>query len=338
VVVPFVTNQPDVFEQRFPWIGGDLQTVRNYFVRPNTTLGDGPSERLEIPLDDGSGDRLLAALDRPPGPDGGKALVVLIHGLTGCEESYYMLNTARFWLRQGHAVLRLNLRGAGPSRRVCSEQYHAGRSRDLAATLSGLPPELLCAGVIAIGYSLGGNVLLKYLGEEGTNAPVRFAASVSAPIDLSATAQRFHRPRNWLYQRRMLSWMKAESTAPGAKISDAERQAIERARSVWEFDDAFIAPRNGFDGAEDYYARCSAVGFLRGISVPTLLIQSRDDPWIPSAPYEAAARLGNRHLSLRLTEHGGHVGFHGRGAKMPWHDRLIAAEIDRLPADAFSSS
>jgi predicted alpha/beta-fold hydrolase len=68
------------------------------------------------------------------------------------------------------------------------------------------------------------------------------------------------------------------------------------------------------------------------------LIQSRDDPWIPSAPYEAAARLGNRHLSLRLTEHGGHVGFHGRGAKMPWHDRLIAAEIDRLPADAFSSS
>ena len=279
-----------------------------------------------MPTDDGSGDRLVLALDTPLNPQSGKAAIVIVHGLTGCQDSFYVLNTARFWLDRGHTVLRLNLRAAGPSRDLCSEQYHAGRSRDIAAMLAGLPADLTRSGIIAIGYSLGGNILLKYLGEEGANTPVRFAASVSAPIDLAASARRFHRARNWGYQRWLLSRMKAEATAPGAAIGEDERRAIKQARSVWAFDDTYVAPCNGFDGAEDYYARCSALGFLAGIKVTTVLVQARDDPWIPSAPYEAAGRLGNRNLAVRLTDRGGHVGFHGRGHTIPWHDRIIAVE------------
>lgn len=321
---------PDAFRQRFPWIGRDLQTVRNYIIRPSATISIGTTTRVEIPMADGTGDRLVAALDAPEPKIEDKALVVLIHGLTGCQDSYYILNTGRFWLGRGHAVLRLNLRGAGPSRALCAEQYHAGRSRDVSAALAALDPSLTEGGVIAIGYSLGGNVLLKYLGEAGSRADVQFAASVSAPIDLAATSRRFHRARNWLYVRWLLSRMKAEATAPAAAISESERRAIKGARSVWAFDDAFIAPRNGFDGAADYYAQCSATGFLGEIRVPTLLVQARDDPWIPSAPCEQLDRLGNRHLSLRLTDRGGHVGFHGRGATTPWHDRVVAGWIEKL--------
>jgi predicted alpha/beta-fold hydrolase len=322
------SGQTGEFRQRFPWIGGDLQTVRNYLIRPPASIGNGTTQRIELPAGDETGDRFVLALDTPQQPDPGRPLVVVIHGLTGCQDSFYVLNTARFWLGRGHAVLRVNLRAAGPSRQLCREQYHAGRSRDIAAVLAGLPYELTRSGVIAIGYSLGGNVLLKYLGEEGGRALVRFAASVSAPIDLAASARRFQRARNWFYQRWLLSRMKAEATTPSAAISGEERLAIIGSRSVWEFDNRYVAPRNGFDGAEDYYARCSAIGFLGGIKVTTLLIHARDDPWIPPAPYEAAERLGNRHLVHRLTDRGGHVGFHGRGSRTPWHDRLIAVEAD----------
>jgi len=325
-----MTSEPGRFRQRFPWLGGDLQTVRNYIVRPKPWQGVGQSDRLEIPLNDGTGDRLVTALDWPSGTGSSKPLVLLIHGLTGCQDSFYILNSMRHWLGRGHPVLRLNLRAAGPSRPLCSEQYHAGRSRDLAAALAALSGDFVRNGVIAIGYSLGGNVLLKYLGEEGASAPVRFAASISAPIDLSATAARFLRARNVLYQRWLLSGMKAEATAPGAAIDEREREAIMTAHSVWQFDDAYIAPRNGFAGAEDYYAQCSAARFLGGIRIPTLLIHARDDPWIPSTSYEAARGQGSSHVAIRLTVRGGHVGFHGRGSLVAWHDRIIAAELDAV--------
>lgn len=323
-----MTHSLDEFRQRFPWIGGDLQTVRNYLVRRPTAIEAGTTRQIKIPTADGSGDQLVLALNKPHGPSPGKALVMIFHGLTGCQDSFYVLNTARFWLDRGHVVLRVNLRAAGPSRSLCSEQYHAGRSRDVEAMLSGLPADLIRPGVIAVGYSLGGNILLKYLGEAGSATPVTFAASVSVPIDLAASARRFHRARNWVYKRWLLSRMKAEATAPGAVVSEDERQAIDRSRSVWEFDDRYVAPRNGFGGAEDYYARCSAMAFLGGIRVPTVLIQSRDDPWIPSAPYEATGRSGNRHLTVRLTDRGGHVGFHGRGSAVAWHDRIAARHAD----------
>ena len=146
-------------------------------------------------------------------------------------------------------MVRLNLRGAGPSRPLCGEQYHAGRSGDLAAAISALAPELAANGILAIGYSLGGNMLLKYLGEAGSGGAIRCAAAVSAPIDLAAASRRFHRRRNWVYTRWLLSRMKEETLAPGARLSGAERAAISSSRTIWDFDETFVAPRNGFDGA-----------------------------------------------------------------------------------------
>ncbi len=316
------------FRPRFPWLGGDLQTLRNFLLLTArgdvTDLGRWPAERQLLAMDDGSGDRLAASLHRPaPIAAQRRAPVLLIHGLTGCEDSSYIRASTAHLLAAGHPVIRLNLRGTGPSRATCRLQYHAGRSQDLVDAIAALPRDLVADGLYAVGYSLGGNVLLKLLGEGRANLPIRAAASVSAPIDLARSARRITHWRNRLYHRWLLGRMIAEAV-PGT-ASAAERDAVLTARTVIEFDDRFVAPRNGFAGAADYYRRCSAAAYLDGIGVPTLVIHALDDPWIPGTIYRDVDWPANPALTPLLPARGGHVGFHAAGDTVAWHDRRIAA-------------
>jgi uncharacterized protein len=318
---PPITWPP--FVPRFPWWGGDLQTLANRF-HPPATLVPHASERRSFALRDGTGDTLLAMLDRPAVPEAGRPLAIIIHGLTGAEDSTYMLSIARHLLDRGHKVLRLNLRGAGPSRPVCGGHYYAGRSQDLRALLELLPDDLTREGIVAVGYSLGGAMLLKYLGEQGSRTPLKAAASVSAPIDLAAACQSMMRPRNVLYHGYLLRQMKREATGQGAALSAAERAAILGSGSIRQYDDDFIAPRHGFAGADDYYARCRPIAFLAGIRVPTLVLAALDDPWIPGALYSGYDWEANKSLTPLLPSRGGHVGFHGITDKRPWSDIAVA--------------
>jgi predicted alpha/beta-fold hydrolase len=146
------------FLARPPWIGGDLQTVRNYLRGAQTPLDEFPEERIEFPLADG--DRLVATLHRPAF-DARRPLAILIHGLSGSQDSIYLRRSARHLLQSGFPVLRFNLRGAGPSGPLCRFSYHAGRSEDLHAALMQLDGRLAGNGLLAVGYSMGGNLLLK---------------------------------------------------------------------------------------------------------------------------------------------------------------------------------
>jgi predicted alpha/beta-fold hydrolase len=312
------------FRPRFPWWGGDLQTMANRLRGVSTSLVPHATERLKFPLPDGTGDTLLASLDRPATPKPGLPLVILIHGLTGSQDSLYIFTMARLLLDRGMRVLRLNLRGAGPSRAVCTQHYYAGRSQDFRALLAVLPEELTRDGMVAVGYSLGGAMLLKYLGEEGAASPLRAAASVCAPIDLAITCRHMMRLRNRIYHRYILDLMKREATGEGALVSAAERAAIMGSRTVWDYDDVFIAPRYGFASAEDYYERCRPTRFMAGIRVPTLVLGALDDPWIPGSLYKEYDWVANRSLTPLLPEHGGHVGFHGTGGRQPWSDLVVA--------------
>jgi predicted alpha/beta-fold hydrolase len=319
---------PTSFRPRFPWWTSDLQTIANRF-RAADVLAPHASEQLRFPLPDGTGDTLLASLDRPATPRTGTPLVILIHGLTGSQDSRYMFSMARLLLDRGSRVLRLNLRGAGPSRAVCGQHYYAGRSQDFRTLLSILPKELTADGVVAVGYSLGGAMLLKYLGEEGKSAPLLAAASVSAPIDLAVTCRYMMRPRNRVYHRYILDLMKVEATNEGAVVSPEERVAIMGSGTVWDYDDYFIAPRYGFASAEDYYERCRPTRFMAGIGIPTVVLAALDDPWIPGALYRGYDWTGNPSLAPVLTEHGGHVGFHGVGDRQPWSDLVVARFLER---------
>ena len=326
---------PPSFRERPPWWGPDLQTLRNYLLirargRPSAPPGE---SRMMLAMDDGSGDELVAVLNRPA-EDAGPArpLVILAHGLTGCEFSTYMLASTKAFLAAGYPVLRLNLRGAGPSRRTCSKNYHAGRSADLRAVLAGLDPALTDAGVFMVGYSLGGNALLKFLGEEGAAATRRVvgAATISAPIDLAAASACMGSPRNRLYHRYLLPRMKREAQAPGSGVTEAERRAINAAETIAELDDTFIAPHNGFADADDYYNRSAAFGFMPAVRVPVLVVHALNDPWIPRDAYDRYDWSGNACLTPLLARRGGHVGFHGAGDERAWHDRAMIGFLNAL--------
>jgi predicted alpha/beta-fold hydrolase len=307
------------FQERAPWFGGDLQTLRNSVRGTPPDLPGG--ERLLLPMPDG--DRLAARLDRRPGLID-RPLVVLVHGCAGSEVSRSVVVSMRHLIGKAWPVLRLNLRGSLPSGPTAAGHYHAGRTADLADALRGLPAELTRHGIVLFGHSLGGNLVLKFMGEGGHGLPVLAAVTVSTPIDLAATCARMLAPRNFAYQRYMLEAMKREALAPGAAVNTFERAAIAAARNVYEFDDRFIAPRFGYRDAQDYYESNSAKHFLAGIARPTLILQALDDPWIPGVCYTTIDWPRLPMIEAVLTPGGGHLGFHGQGSGVPWHDRVTA--------------
>lgn len=323
---------PAEFRARPPWLGGDLQTLRNIIAPAKISLSAWAEERVAFDMPDATGDRLTGALHRPLADAPKRPLAVVVHGLSGCLDGTHIRQSARVLLLAGYPVLRLNLRGAGSSRASCGGHYNAGASTDFAAVLEQLEgrwPDLVAPGMVGIGYSLGANILLKYMGETGGAARLAACVAVSPPIDLSVTSAYFLRRRNAIYHRWLLARIKAQTVAAGARVTPAERRAVAAARNIWQFDDKFVAPRFGYEGAEDYYARCSASRYLSAIERPTAVIHAADDPWIPSAIFRRFDWATAGAVTLELVPGGGHVGFHGVGSAFPWHDRYALAFFER---------
>ena len=311
------------FKAAFPWYGGDLQTIKNNLVWGAPNFPPERQTRVALPVNDGSGDVLLGLLDRPAQPTH-LPLLILIHGLTGCEGSRNIMMSAAHFVSQGFTVLRLNLRGAGPSLGHCTEHYHAGRSEDIAAALTALPAELKSQGIVMAGVSLGGNALLKLAGEDFHGHGVLAVASVCAPIDLEAGQRRIMAGRNALYHRYLIRRMKADALT-GAHDKTAMAEVLKDVETVFDFDDRVVAPQNGFDGALDYYAQCSAQNVLDEIKVPALLIHAATDPWIPLEMYTDRTWNDSGPISVAIADDGGHVGFHSAATSAPWHNVCIAS-------------
>lgn len=303
-----------------------MQTLRNFLRGAQPDLRGG--ERLLLPMPDG--DRLAARLDRPPEP-ATRPVVVLVHGLAGSESSKNVVATTRHLVGEAWPVLRLNLRGALPSRPTSAGRYHGGKTEDLAEALRGLPPDLTRRGIVLVGHSLGGSLVLKFMGEGGHDLPVLAAVAVSVPIDFSATCARMMTGRNFAYHRYMLNAMKCEALAPGAALSAAERTVIATARNVYEFDDLFVAPHFGYRDALDYYKNNEAKRFLVGVARPTLILHALDDPWIPAECYTTVDWSRLPMIDAVLTPRGGHLGFHGQGSRVAWHDRVTAWWLSKIP-------
>jgi predicted alpha/beta-fold hydrolase len=298
--------------------------LRNAIVAPGAIASAVESRRLLLPLADGSGDRLAALLQSHQHGDSGDApLLALVHGLGGNEDSTYIHNSAAHALSVGYRVLRLNLRGAGPSRSHCRFQYHAGRAEDLRDALRAVDSTELRAGLFLVGYSLGANMLLKFLALHAAEFPIRAAAAVSAPLDLAAASRRFLHPRNRIYHWSLLRSMKAEALEEGAELTAGEAERIRAARTIYDFDQTVVAPRNGYADAEEYYADNMSRQFLARIRIPTLIVHALDDPWIPPSSYTTYPWGRNPQLLPLLSPGGGHVGFHGADSPTPWHDRCI---------------
>jgi predicted alpha/beta-fold hydrolase len=199
--------------------------------------------------------------------------------------------------------------------------YHSGETTDLAFALERIVAERPGAPVVLAGVSLGGNVLLKYLGERGgdLHPALRAAAAISVPFDLARGCRHISQGFARVYERHFVASLRAKALAKLARDPGIyDRAAVEGARTLWEFDEAVTAPLHGFRDAADYYARSSSIHFLGGIHLPTLLLSAVDDPFLPREVLDEVRAIagGNPALEIEFVEEGGHVGF--VSGRLPW--------------------
>jgi predicted alpha/beta-fold hydrolase len=241
--------------------------------------------------------------------------LVLFHGLEGSSDSHYARALAAQAASRGWRMALPHFRGCSGEPNRLPRAYHSGDSEEIDWILRRLGARLKAGGgaLHAAGVSLGGNALLKWLGERGADADriVRSAAAVCAPLDLAAAGNALDRGINrFLYARHFLATLKAKSLAKlerFPRLYDAGR--VRAARTLYEFDDVVTAPLHGFRDADDYWARASSAPWLARVRVRTLVLNARNDPFLPAMALEAATRQASEHLVLESPAQGGHAGF-----------------------------
>ncbi|GAC1647536.1 MAG: alpha/beta fold hydrolase [Gemmatimonadaceae bacterium] len=251
----------------------------------------------------------------------GAPRLVLFHGLEGTVNSHYVRGMLAEARRRGWGAELLVFRSCGSDANRTLRFYHSGETGDAAFVVARVAADHPTSPLLLVGVSLGGNVLLKWLGECGNEPPaaVRAAAVVSVPYDLARGARYLERGFARLYQEWFLRSLRRKALDKLARFPGyASAETIRRARTLHDFDDTVTAPVHGFRDADEYYARSSALGFLSGIRVPTLLLSAADDPFLPREVLVEVQRAadGNPALTLEVTSEGGHVGF--VGGRVPW--------------------
>ena len=306
-----------------PWWlkGAHAQTLAPYLFRPRLRP-PWRTERLELP----DGDFVdLAHLDAAPGNAG--ARVCLFHGLEGNCGSHYIPSLAQALNAHGMAVTLMHMRGCSGEPNRLPRAYHSGDTGDMRHLFATLRAREPGRTLLAVGFSLGGNALLKHLGEVRGDSELAGAVAVSVPFDLALAAERIARGFSRIYQahlvRRMQASTRARSARHGGLPIDAARMAA--ARTFRTFDDAVTAPLHGFADVDDYYARSSSRPWLPRIEVPTLILHARDDPFVGRAAVPGPDEVGAG-VQLQISERGGHVGFIAAGRwtrPYRWLDRRI---------------
>ncbi|SEH96378.1 hydrolase [Pseudomonas fuscovaginae UPB0736] len=245
-------------------------------------------------------------------------LVLLLHGLTGSSNSPYIVGMQQALAAQGWASVALNWRGCSGEPNLLPRSYHSGASEDLAATIAHLKSKRPLAALYAVGYSLGGNVLLKHLGESAGDSGLQASVAVSVPFRLDQCADRIGQGFSKVYQAHFMREMLAY-------IKDKQRQfqhdgrvdglatlsrlgPLTGMRTFWDFDGRVTAPLHGYRDAEDYYRRASSRYFLGAIRTPTLIIQAADDPFVFRHSLPEPTELA-MDTEFELQDKGGHVGF-----------------------------
>lgn len=246
-------------------------------------------------------------------------LLVILHGLEGSAESAYARMLMQAAADRQWRCCVLHFRDCGDYRNLLPRRYHAGETNDIRFFVDKLEKEGQYGPIVATGFSLGGNVLLKYLGEEGDDTPLRGAAAVCVPLNLHRCAEALDIGISKGYQRYLLKRMKKAVTQKFDRHTAAFNwQRAMDAETFAEFDDAVTAPLHGFEGKDDYYDKCSSVHFLKDIERPTLIVNSLDDPFMTPDVIPADDRLSSD-VTLEISECGGHVGFIEGGT--PWRPR-----------------
>jgi len=266
-------------------------------------------------------------LDWVDGPADAPVLV-LFHGLEGSSKSHYAIALLRAAAARGWRGVVPHWRGCSGEPNRLARAYHSGDYEELDRMLTALRARTGSAPLVALGISLGGNVLLNWLGREPekSRAWLRAAASVSAPIDLVASGAALDRGLNRIYCRNFLKTLVPRALEKLARFPGLySEEKLRRVTTIHDFDDLVTAPLHGFKGVDDYWTRASSKPWLRGIVLPTLVLNALNDPFVPGASLPGPAEVGSS-VTLDQPAGGGHVGFTGRpfpGSLDLFCDRLL---------------
>lgn len=302
---------------RAPWWARSphVQTiVPNFAPTPRPRLRH---ETFELPDGD------FVQLSWPGEPRGEQPLLVLIHGLDGSAESPYIRRMIVAARARGIATVAHHHRGCGHRLNRLPRAYHSGETDDIGRVFEALAERWPDNPLWAVGYSLGGNQLVKYLGERGADTPLARGAAVSAPLDLAACVGRMNRGFSKVYQKHLLVGLhdKMQRKLDDPMLADAmpfDAEALRRARDFRAYDDLVTASLHGFDGADDYYRRSSGLPYLATVERPLLVLHAADDPFMDRAVIPRPDQLAPA-VTYELCPHGGHIGFIEGGT--PWRPR-----------------
>jgi predicted alpha/beta-fold hydrolase len=252
--------------------------------------------------------------------------MVLVHGLEGSSESRYMLGlAARAW-NAGCNVVRMNMRNCGDSEALTPTLYHSALSGDVGAVVDHYTRRFGLQRVALVGYSMGGNLVLKLAGEWGRRAPLCAVAAVCPAVDLAAGSDALHEPANrvyeWHFLRRLMKRYRRKAELFPAVYA---KNGIGPVRSLREFDDKIVARYCGFKNADDYYYRAAAARVVDRIAVPSMILRALDDPFIRFTEETRAKILANPNIALIETNHGGHCAYLGasRGDDIHWAESTV---------------
>jgi predicted alpha/beta-fold hydrolase len=299
-----------------------LQTLAGNFLPRKSTL-PAPEERLfQVEKDV----QVLCHCHWQPQRES-RATVVIVHGLEGSSLSQYVIGTGSKAWDKGMNVVRMNMRNCGGTERLTSTLYHSGLSSDVGAVVRTLIEQDKLQRIALVGYSMGGNLVLKLAGDWGGNAPKELlaVAAVSPAADLAASADAMHEKANLVYEWKFLLSLMRRYRRKRELFPAIYSASARHPRSIREFDDVITARYSGFTGADDYYAQASASRVAERIAVPTLVVHSTDDPFIRMTPATREKFCNNPHVTLIETRHGGHCAFlaHPNGYDGRWAERQI---------------
>jgi hypothetical protein len=307
-----------VSEFKAPWWATNrhVQTIYPRFFKRKTKIHIRP-QRLTLPDND------FVNLAWIGEPNTAKGIVAMFHGLEGSINSHYARDMADNLQKQGYLVVMMHFRGCGGEQNLQARAYHSGETEDAWFFLNWLNQQYPNLKKVAIGFSLGANMLLKLLGEQVQQKLVQAAVAISPPFRLEQCAMSINQGFSRLYQSYLLKSMvtnlcsKMLTIDYEGKLSLTQKQA-QKLKSFREFDEYVTAPIHGFRGADDYYQRCSAVGFMKKIITPTLILHAKDDPFMNHDVLPREDEL-SANVRLEISEKGGHVGFmHGS----PWQPKI----------------
>lgn len=238
-------------------------------------------------------------------------IVILLHGLEGNSDRAYMKGMAKAFNKRGWDSVSVNLRGCSGEINRLSVTYHSGKTEDIHTVIKHVASKEIYKSLCLIGFSLGGNLALKYVGEWGRkiNPIIKCAVGISAPCDLVASSIELHKLKNLLYAKRFLvTLIKKMKSKEYLHPADITRD-YSSIKTLRDFDDNFTGPLNGFADAHDYWKKSSSINELAYIAVPTLIINAKDDPILASNCFPYPEADSNKKLYLEVPEKGGHVGF-----------------------------